>query len=516
MLIPKIKYVLLGQLIKKQYLCALKYAHFFDMKILLRYICLAVFLLAVQFAAAQNRHHLVRPGQTLYSISKQYEVTVEDILAANPSITDVSAVPTGTLLTIPPAGYADQKPAAPATTQQQTKPASQSLIDVLHSAWTSLVGETEDNSYKKAGKEKMISVILPFYLNTTKQEEKKLQMRYVEFYEGMLLAVDKMQQAGQHITLNVYDLGTKPMSEILADPALASSDLIVAPMETSDVRMIASYANGRGIPVLSSFGYSAELCSQYKTLIQLNTPKNLLYPQLCDDIVGRFGDYSFVFLNDSLQTQKTEGLIDPLREQLKQRNIPCHDFYFGHNTLPVERVDSVLGLTTDKVVYVPVSAQKNTLQRLFPALKNQLDYQRTAEILTGDRAVIGYPEWQLLASEMINDFYDLNVFMFSKLYINPFDEEVRNFYDGFKNWYHKDLMNIVPKYGLLGYDVTCFFLSAMGQYGKNYLASLPQVTSQTLQTMMRFEQVSDGGYINRGLYLVHFCPDSKIEKYEIH
>lgn len=489
------------------------------MKIFLRGFCLAVFLLLAQLAIAQNKHHLVRPGQTLYSISKQYEVTVEDILAANPSIVDVSAVPTGTLLTIPPAGYAQQHSQTTAEPKKET-PAkkadsgSSSLIDVLHNAWNALVGEPETPVVRKSNREKMVTVILPFYLNTNKQEEKKLQMRSVEFYEGLLLAVNKLQQQGQQVTIKACDLGSQPLSDILADASLASSDLIIAPMETHEVRPVAEYGEKHGIPVLSPFVYSADCC-KYKTLVQLITPKAQLYPQLSEELAHRFADYSFVFLKDSLQSKQQEGLVEPLRALLHERNIPCYDFSFGYNTLPVERVDSLLGLTTDRVIYVPVSAQKTTLQRLFPALKNQLDYQRTEAILTGDRVVLGYPEWQMLAAEMINDMYDLNVYMFSKLYINPFDESVRGFYDDFKNWYHKDLMNIVPKYGLLGYDVADYFFTAMRQNGSDYLSALPQFSHQTLQTMMRFEKIPEGGYVNRGLYLVHFCADSKIEKYEI-
>ena len=71
---------------------------------ILRKFCLAVVmflgLCSLQNLTAEVRYHTVQPGQTLYSISRAYGVTVEAIKAANPQIEGTS-IPTGVKLIIP-------------------------------------------------------------------------------------------------------------------------------------------------------------------------------------------------------------------------------------------------------------------------------------------------------------------------------------------------------------------------------------------------------------------------------
>ena len=49
-----------------------------------------------------NREHVVRPGESLYIIALEYQVSISEIIAANPQITDPSRVFVGQQITIPP------------------------------------------------------------------------------------------------------------------------------------------------------------------------------------------------------------------------------------------------------------------------------------------------------------------------------------------------------------------------------------------------------------------------------
>jgi hypothetical protein len=130
-------------------------------------------------------------------------------------------------------------------------------------------------------------------------------------------------------------------------------------------------------------------------------------------------------------------------------------------------------------------------------------------------AILGYPEWQLYTGDFMEYFYDLNVWMFTKFYINPFDPSVQEFYDDFKNWYNRELMPLYPKYGLLGYDVTNYVVDQLRKYGKLGVMDEEDEPVETLQSAICFEQKGDSCQMNRGLYLVHFTPEATIEKLEI-
>ena len=79
------------------------------------------------------------------------------------------------------------------------------------------------------------------------------------------------------------------------------------------------------------------------------------------------------------------------------------------------------------------------------------------------------------------------------------------------------MINSYPKWGYLGYDAGLFFLTALKQYGSEFESNLTKMEVQTLQSAINFERVNGkgGGYINNGLYFVHYKTNSGIEKVDI-
>ena len=49
-----------------------------------------------------NRQHVVRRGESLYLIAMQYQVRINDIINANPQITNPAVLQIGQVITIPP------------------------------------------------------------------------------------------------------------------------------------------------------------------------------------------------------------------------------------------------------------------------------------------------------------------------------------------------------------------------------------------------------------------------------
>jgi uncharacterized YkwD family protein len=68
-------------------------------------LALSVLFTSVGFAASQV--HYVQPGETLASIAAYFHVTISDILAANPSITNASMIYVGQKITIPSSKFVE-------------------------------------------------------------------------------------------------------------------------------------------------------------------------------------------------------------------------------------------------------------------------------------------------------------------------------------------------------------------------------------------------------------------------
>jgi len=401
-----------------------------------------------------------------------------------------------------------------------------------------------------------VAVILPFNLASNSISDDKWQMRSVEFYQGMLMAVNQAQQNGQHVNIVTYDLGTRSLPEILADESLLEAQAIIAPMDIQQVRQVALFGESHNIPVISPFvmDKDSSMVVGFPHLFQFTTPKQLLYDRLSETLCQQFRNFQFVFVKDSLFQTQTDPYPSYLQEVLMSKEIPYHEYIYNE-PYSVVCMDSALQLLNQHVLYILETPQKDALRRFFPSLKNKLfldanpamaeaigaSYASGAnsasgsvtveelvpdslisdgvQLITEDRqvAVLGYPDWQLYTNDFMEYFYDLNVWMFSKFYVNPFDFEVQGFYNDFKFWYNRDMMpKIRPKYGLMGYDVTTYILNQLSMYGTMKGDMPDDMPIYTLQSAISFEQPdSTSCYLNKGFYLVHFSPETTIERIPI-
>lgn len=475
-------------------------------------VALLLTLGSFQLAQAESRYHVVEPGQNLFRIAKYYGVTVQAILDANPQI-EVTSVPTGTKLIIPDA---TQKPEKISLTPDADNLAPQNYENRNESSIWQLTG----NSHWTDGTLNM-AVILPFNLNASTTAEQNTQMRSVEFYEGALMAVNEMQGKGRHVAVQAYDLGTESLYSILSKPELQLADFVIAPIDEKDVRQVAEWGARQGTPVVSPFGFNAELLNTHDHFLQINTSKSLLYPRLTTQMMKLFGGYTFIFVTDSLGNQKADPYPAQLKQALKLQGVPYKELsYLSPNRLMA--CDSILGLKDENIVFVPVTPQKESMRRMFSGLQHVkiLREARYQEALANgvpnpvkpQMAMLGYPEWVQYVGDFINYYYDLNVYMFSKFYANPFDSQLKDFYGEFRHWYGKDPMSLTPKYGLLGYDVTKYFLQQLTRSGEHLEERIESQDEDGLQTYFCFDGSMGRGFCNCGFYLVHFTPESTIEK----
>lgn len=413
----------------------------------------------------------------------------------------------------------------------------------------------EPNAYRPVI-EAIVSVILPFNLASTSVAEDKLQMRSVEFYQGLLLAVNKAQLMGQRVRVQSYDLGTRAMNDILADENLLKSHVIIAPMDSAQVRQVADFGESHNIPVLSPIVYCESMVESYPHLYQMNpkltSSSSELYNQLTSALLDQFRNYLVVFVRDSLFQTKLDPYPVHLKAAMEYLHLPYHEYVYNE-PYSVVCMDSALNLGEHHVLYVLETPQKEAIRRFFPSLKNKLFLDAnpaiaefigatyasgenkasnvvaieealpdslcsdSARLITEARdvAILGYPEWQRYTNDFMDYYYDLNVWMFSKFYANPFEMEVQEFYEEFKYWYNRELMPISPKYGLLGYDVMTYCLTKLGTSGALTPDTAEEESVHTLQTSIRFDRCGQGCFLNKGLYLVHFTPETTIEKIEI-
>lgn len=466
--------------------------------------------------ADELRRHTVRPGDTYYSLARYYQVTVDALMAANPEAGRTLVC--GTTLIIPDA-QSDVKTdsAVAATTAVAPKVPVQNnpvtsvdkqpeVTTTPEPAVTTSTGETTVWTHL-SNADYRIALVLPLKLTQISTSDKQ-RARNVEFYQGFLMALDSLQKSTRHtFEVSVYD-ASDGLTSVLGSDAFAKNDLIFSTVDKTEAQQLAAYAEQRNIPLVLPFVYEQTWHNRYPHTYQVNTPKAQTYDILTDEVLRRFDGYTPVFLVDSTELNKVDDYTVRLRQELTRHG--RNYFTFGYSDpAMVGSIDSMMP-RTEKVLYVPVTASRNALRRMFPYMQ----YLRT-RYADDSFAVLGTPEWQLYTDDFIEYFYTLDVYIYSKIYVNPFADDVRSFYAAFKRWYGCDPMPLYPKYALTGYDLGMYFLTALTHTGRQFGAGIGASSVNTLQSAINLH--SEGkGYINRGVYLIHFTPQTTIEKYDLH
>lgn len=413
--------------------------------------------------------HTVVAGETLYQLSKRYGVAVEEICRKNPGLA-VDNFRAGQVIVIPAA-----------SDTQEEKPddgASLSKADV-----------------KKRNERDAKAVDVALVMPMTKAGGE--QSRLIEFYEGMLVAIYDCKQRVISVNLDVFDSNAMTVDNILAQGKVESADLIIGPFNNDAIHKLSEYSKKKEIPLLIPFTSDVDDVFNNPNLFQINTPQSYLYSDVYVHFIERFKGSNVIIINDESRQDK-KAFIEGLQHELAVNDFDCKVV----SKSSLSSLGSLLVHDGANVI-VPNTGDHTFLSEVMPTLQNLV---RSDEML--DLHLFGYPEWQTYTHDYLSVFYELDTYFFTSFYANMLSEVSTLFANKYQSWYKKELMNTYPKYGMLGYDLMSYFLPYIWQYGKDFYPHLNTLPFNPVQTGFKFERVNNwGGFLNRKVFFVHFSKD---------
>ena len=208
------------------------------------------------------RLHKVVRGETLYSLAKLNNLTVEELRAANPQVR--KGLKAGQLIEIPLKESAvEQSVVAPAPQAAQSK-AEQQQTDATTGATTSVENAPATENSTTAVVEPAKAEIVPF--RTLQQgeraevalmlplgSEQRPAQNYLDFYRGFLIGLDSVRMAGHSVNLNLYNTAHdyNRVAEIISSGALDNVNLVVGPVYEDELLPVAAALQSRGVPIVS-------------------------------------------------------------------------------------------------------------------------------------------------------------------------------------------------------------------------------------------------------------------------
>lgn len=405
--------------------------------------------------------HIVQPQETLYSIARLYNIKVIDLIRLNPGLSTNLSV--GSEINIP-------------------KSQSSSLNSENNNS------NTDPTKFITENKTMKIAFLLPFFLDQDKFDPST--ERFLEFYAGSLIAIEDAKKHG--ISLEIYTFNTEKsedkITEILSNPELKNMDLIVGPAFSNQVSVVADFAKENKINTLIPFTSKVPDIESNSYLFQFNPGTEAEVKYILELLKNKYKNANVIFAEIPGVSSNDEGNIkfeSLQKELLKER-----------------KVFSTLKLTTsDNVDIKSVLSNK---------VKNIL-------IFNTDKYVTTSPFINIFRTNSTN--YDLTLFepyswknqkekLGKNLYISPFKFEVDstslNIFDNqFTQFFFDNTSADSPRFDLLGYDLSNYFISILNRYSDNFNKKIGSyVLSNEIQSLPHFERTSTkSGFINQQLYL---------------
>lgn len=408
--------------------------------------------------------HKVKRKETLWSISQEYGITVEELMRANPDVErEGGKIKKGNFLCIP----------FPAKEVQSVAP------------------KTEGYKTLK------LAVVLPLVTDAIEAE------RCVEFYRGFLMAVDYMKTQGVDIQVNTYSepQSNESLTGIFAHLRQNAPQFVIGPLYPTHFGEMATYAAQNRetkwlIPFSSKFGR----LESNPNVFLLNAPDQYKARFVSKLFLNTFKNVKVVFLHEA---EGNEMMFSAdLRNLLVAGGCEVSDLLSGYTAEHMQRQLS----TTKRTVFVP---EVSNAAGATSVMAKVMQLRKT--LPSGYFSLLAYPEWVTTAGISTDDLYAADTYVFMNYFYNNYSEVTRSFVETYKIWFKTPLLDVYPRMALLGYDAGMYLMNGLKTYGKDFNAQ--ELSANYYQSKLHFSPtVGTGGYVNDCMYFIHYRPNRAIEK----
>ncbi len=482
--------------------------------------------------------HNVQKKETLYSISRLYGCSQEEILEANKNITGV--IKKGMVLKIPDNSY--KKPQSAkideskftqyqivsgdnyyqlklkyGVEEEELLKYNPDLRNGLKAGKTILIPiktkaeiaakELSDNEplgneavtpskTKSSGQVLNVGLYLPIsavVVDSLKPTAKTLS--FLAFYQGALMAVDQLSKTGLKVKMYVYDTEKSESNvEILVKkPEFLSLDLLIGPVYPDGQKIISELSAKNKIPMVSPLSSDDKFSKINPCYFQVNPVKKLRIEATSEYILQEFPKEKVIFLEGANSSSETRQIRDHLDMKRSARGITKgHSVTYNLWSNGIDELERQLQPDRPNIL---VMADVNEVNVSIAMNRLALLSKKYPLIL------IGIQEFTRMQSIETENLHQVNLRYLSTFFVNYNLPSVNTFVENFKTEFGTE----PSLFAFQGYDVTTYFLKSL-QKTSNLTRSLPSDKDYgLLHTSYHFTKLSGfGGYTNDNFTVVEY------------
>lgn len=423
--------------------------------------------------ATNYLNYVVKPKETLYSLSRMFGITQDELIALNPELSQ--GVIENMVLKVPPtfAISPETKKEYTALSKNNRSNNRKKLVLLLPFNLAKIEGDTVNSTSARLKKDKFLNMTL-------------------DFYAGALVAIDSAKQLGLNIDVKIFDSQeTKNSSNVISiikNNDLENSDAIIGPFYQTNVEKTAELLMVNQVPVISPL--SKDLGESYANLFQSipapETVKNVMF----DYMRSKGGNIVAVV------DKKKGSVIQFIKENHKDVRFSTLTTSGG---VSGENLKSLF--VKDKINYVVMETGntgmiKSTIATMLSAMsayKVQLVILEPNETLDTDEInFVSLTKLKLMYPSVTRENESREALIFEK--------EFRK-----KNKIYPSI------FATRGFDITFDTMLRLSQ-DKKYQETIDLAATEQIDNKFEFYKKEDGGYTNKGIYVLYYDTDLTIKE----
>jgi LysM repeat protein len=421
--------------------------------------------------AVNYLNYVVKPKETLYSLSKMAGMSQEGLIALNPALSQ--GVVEGVVLKVPANSSIPQETKKEYAVISKKSNGRKKLVLLLPFNISKIEGDTVNSTAMRLKKDKFLNMTL-------------------DFYAGALMAIDSAKQLGLAIDVNVFDSqetkNTSNIAAIIKENNLENSDAIIGPFYQNNVEKTAELLNANQVPVISPLSKDTgnSFSNMFQTIPTATAVKNAMF----DFMRAKNGNIVAVV------DKKKESVIQFIKENHKDVRFSTLNANGG---VSAENLKSLF--VKDKINYVVMETGntgmiKSTIATMLSAMatyKVQLVILEPNETLDTDEiSFVNLTKLRLMYPSVTRENESPEALVFEKEF--------------------KKKNKIYPSaFATRGFDITFDTMMRLSQ-DKKYQETVDSTATEQVDNKFEFYKKEDGGYINKGVYILYYDTDLTIKQ----
>lgn len=339
---------------------------------------------------------------------------------------------------------------------------------------------------------------------------------FLELYNGILLAADTLRAKGLDININLFDVrrDTMDVIRLIESEELSDMDLIIGPVYSQNLSIIAGYAGARDIPVISPVPLRSNAILNNNPMVFIPNPSLEVAQEVISSRVSENYTSNLVFIHSDTTGSDPEVsafksmIFRALSSKIALEEIRFKELLFYSRSMlsndSINRLEHTLSEKSENLVLIASEEPPVLSETIMDLHTLSKKYQIK---------LIGYPAMRVLKNLEPKYYFDLGIELYSPYWIDYGKADIRKFISS----YHSKFLVEPPEesYAWQGYDIAYYFISGIALHGRRFIRKPGIHNPDLLETEFDFRRIGeDSGFENHKLFHIKYTGDMEMKLLE--